>query len=728
MRRVECRRVLLGATLFLTALGCTGTANSLDAPNGSDAGCDPSSDAGAATGAAQAGGGAGSSDAGQAGGGADSSEAAGGGAAGGGADAGEVSETRGGLFVHEGFSAAAAADLNGFSNTSSVGLVGRWMVARGSASVEARPATTGWDGARANTNHALPLDPSGSFNFVENNSSLMQATRGLATPVDLTTSPHYLSFLTSSGTNDFIGQAGLRNSSSGKELMFGQGWSSGSGVHSDTSASVDANTGCRGQNPSPALGNWEVTLWIAKVQKTGAAVVTTMYAFNLNTLSSPLPWNENGAIPLWSQTLDGVTDDRFDELEVEVAGYAGNYPSIGQIRLGGTWGSVTAMTVSSAERVWTGGGADDNWSTGENWDKGASPTLGERVRFAGEARTATKVNQRFALSSLSFDPTAGSFTIAGADGDLSLAEGITNNSTNAQTLAVPVVLEGPQTIKAASGDVTLTGRVSGSGGLTVAGGGTVTLASLYPGNTAVSGRLVLATPGDATYSGALSGDGALVKAGVGGLTLSGSNHFSGTTTVSSGALTLASPRTQKAGAHIRVADGAKLGVTANADATSATTDSLTVGVISGATLEFAVAGTTKVLLDSKVTTLNGTTTINITRTPRVANADFPLFSGYTGGALVLGSEPRGWHGTLTVTGSIVNYRVTSIDFVHPGVLSTRQDLLRMREKVKAGEEPWKSAYAALVGNRHSQSGYVAYPHPTPCRGGCVGATATRRIT
>jgi hypothetical protein len=61
-------------------------------------------------------------------------------------------------------------------------------------------------------------------------------------------------------------------------------------------------------------------------------------------------------------------------------------------------------------------------------------------------------------------------------------------------------------------------------------------------------------------------------------------------------------------------------------------------------------------------------------------------------------------------------------FVHPGVLSTREDLLRMRAKVQAGAEPWKSGYDVLAANAHSQSTWVAHPHPTPCRGGgCANA-------
>src|SRR5690349_5689470 len=40
-------------------------------------------------------------------------------------------------------------------------------------------------------------------------------------------------------------------------------------------------------------------------------------------------------------------------------------------------------------------------------------------------------------------------------------------------------------------------------------------------------------------------------------------------------------------------------------------------------------------------------------------------------------------------------------FVHPGLLHKQPDLDRMKEKVAAGQEPWKSSYDILVANSHS---------------------------
>lgn len=43
------------------------------------------------------------------------------------------------------------------------------------------------------------------------------------------------------------------------------------------------------------------------------------------------------------------------------------------------------------------------------------------------------------------------------------------------------------------------------------------------------------------------------------------------------------------------------------------------------------------------------------------------------------------------------------DFVHPGLWHTHDDLERIRNGVKDGKEPWKSAYANFSKDAHSQS-------------------------
>ncbi len=111
--------------------------------------------------------------------------------------------------------------------------------------------------------------------------------------------------------------------------------------------------------------------------------------------------------------------------------------------------------------------------------------------------------------------------------------------------------------------LTYSGIVSGSGSLTQAGPGLLTLvgSNTYGGGTTISsgtlqvgngilagalgtgavidnGMLVFNLPGAPTFSDAISGNGSLTQAGTGVLTLLGSNTFSGGTTISTGTLQL----------------------------------------------------------------------------------------------------------------------------------------------------------------------------------------------
>jgi autotransporter-associated beta strand protein len=104
---------------------------------------------------------------------------------------------------------------------------------------------------------------------------------------------------------------------------------------------------------------------------------------------------------------------------------------------------------------------------------------------------------------------------------------------------------------------------SNTGGLTVSGGGTLTLTAsnsysgpttvtsgtlqlgdgvtnngYVGGNIAVTGALIVANPNSETLPGNISGAASLTKSGVGVLTLGGSNSYSGGTTINAGVLSL----------------------------------------------------------------------------------------------------------------------------------------------------------------------------------------------
>ena len=178
-----------------------------------------------------------------------------------------------------------------------------------------------------------------------------------------------------------------------------------------------------------------------------------------------------------------------------------------------------------------------------------------------------------------FAPTAGAFTLGGGSvtlngDDSSNGDVIANYSPNTQTVNMPITVVGTgRQIEAANGNIVVGGPISGSGGLTTAGSGTVTLAAAngYTGvtraaagsltvghqlalqnstldmNAADSGTVSFGVPSatlgglqgtrdlslggaavsvgglgtSTTYSGNLSGVGSLNKIGAGSLTLGG---------------------------------------------------------------------------------------------------------------------------------------------------------------------------------------------------------------
>ena len=59
-------------------------------------------------------------------------------------------------------------------------------------------------------------------------------------------------------------------------------------------------------------------------------------------------------------------------------------------------------------------------------------------------------------------------------------------------------------------------------------------------------------------------------------------------------------------------------------------------------------------------------------------------------------------------------------FAHPGLLHTAEDFARMREKVAAGAEPWKSGWERLINNRHCSLNWKPRPAEEVFRGNSKG--------
>jgi autotransporter-associated beta strand protein len=183
-----------------------------------------------------------------------------------------------------------------------------------------------------------------------------------------------------------------------------------------------------------------------------------------------------------------------------------------------TSGALFVDDASLLDTSWNGGGADNNWSTNNNWG-GVAPGQYAPLVFAGTQRLNN--NNDFPAATpfygIAFTATAGSFTLNG--NQVNLASDVVNNSTNTQTIALDLGLQQDTNFNTAAGNVTVTGAIGGAFAVTKLGGKTLTLsgANTYTGATTVqAGTLQLAQEVslyDDNYTGWRSSDSITVASG-----------------------------------------------------------------------------------------------------------------------------------------------------------------------------------------------------------------------
>ncbi|MGO8744633.1 MAG: autotransporter-associated beta strand repeat-containing protein, partial [Thermoguttaceae bacterium] len=338
--------------------------------------------------------------------------------------------------------------------------------------------------------------------------------------------------------------------------------------------------------------------------------------------------------------------------------------------------------VLLAMDTWVGGGSNNHWSNAANWQAGVAPSAGDQLIFQGTSLTSTQNDFAAGTSFQSLEFQAASFSIAG--NSFTVTGSITTDSgVSGTAISAGVALGGAVSVSVAAGEsLSLSGAVSGSGSLTTTGSGTLSLAASNSftggttidagllsfasgglgssgtvtlggtstlqwasGNTQdVSSRLALASAAAATldvqsntvtlatgFGG--SSTASLTKVGSGTLILTGTNGYSGGTTISSGTLQLGNPPMQSGGTlgSGPIVDNGALLLNAFGNTTIA-------NAISGSgTLTESGYMMSPTLTMTGSNTFSGTTTVN-------SGATLQLGSGGTAGSL--GSGGVSGSGTL----------------------------------------------------------------------------------
>ena len=305
-------------------------------------------------------------------------------------------------------------------------------------------------------------------------------------------------------------------------------------------------------------------------------------------------------------------------------------------------GVILLLTITGHAQTWDGGGADNNFNTALNWNANVVPVNNGTANliFAGTVDPTPVVNVNFDVNGITFNNTAGIFTISASGGSVLTVRGggIDNNDLDTQTFSAPVTFATGSAITAASGDLNFTS--AGSVGL---GTNTVT----------VSG-------GFDTFLNAIVGTGVLVKNGAGVLNISGFGltqyglilnagtvNYSGsvvptgsnaTFAVAGGTLALAGNFTLSSGASLNTSVAATFTLAANrtmivqsgSDATlgdSLTTASNSIYRVTGAGSTFETAGLT--------VNSSGRVEVLASGTFATAAGSFLLGSGGTSGSILV---------------------------------------------------------------------------------------------
>jgi autotransporter-associated beta strand protein len=284
--------------------------------------------------------------------------------------------------------------------------------------------------------------------------------------------------------------------------------------------------------------------------------------------------------------------------------------------------TITTYTVTVTpvllEGIWNQAGGGD-WSTG-NWTNYKPAVAGDAALFGSAITGPAIINVDSAISVglLRFN-NANTVTIGTGGNNLTLNNGASVASvvvsSGSHFIAENVALASSMNVAPASGTtLTVSGNLSGAGGVSLSGAGTLVLSGVnggYAGNTSITaGTLEIGGAGllgSGTYSGniaigagakfkynssadqtlqtgVISGNGSLIKDGAGTLSLSGANNYGGGTTITTGKV-IASNNTALGAAAVANGATLQLNNTLGGDLQLSIANAIT----GGGTLEFSAS-------------------------------------------------------------------------------------------------------------------------------------------
>jgi autotransporter-associated beta strand protein len=174
-----------------------------------------------------------------------------------------------------------------------------------------------------------------------------------------------------------------------------------------------------------------------------------------------------------------------------------------------------SLQVSSgiSTGIWTGLGANNNWSTAANWNNNAEPIFPIGLTFAGSTRLVNNNDlSGITVNSITFDAAAGAFVLNGDAITLSGNIGFNGNpvTTVTQTVNLNAALSAGETIDTpANGNLTLGGNLTSSvdtsliktdvGTLTLGGTNGILSWGLNGGTTTITGTTTINGDGGRIY-------------------------------------------------------------------------------------------------------------------------------------------------------------------------------------------------------------------------------------